>query len=276
MLVLGLGLVLGLLAIVQGTQTIDCEVWFLDIDYSEQESEQAMVCVDANDMSYDIELPPEIVQHLDEQGSSVTITDALVDESTIYLTDSSVVDIHRRRQRRLAQKQGTSRLLVLRITYIGTQPTLSSIQLAGRIFGTGSAAESVNVVDQYRRCSFGKLNIVPASGHNRIKNGIMEIDIDQAVSSSNTVRTLENAAADQATKILGNLPSQYEHVLMVMPTHKTISLSGSNYLAYAYLNGYRSVFNDAWAGRISATQHELGHNLNIGHSGQGKATYGDT
>jgi len=36
-----------------------------------------------------------------------------------------------------------------------------------------------------------------------------------------------------------------------------------------------SVYNDEWCTYLSAQLHELGHNLNLGHSGEGSQAYDD-
>merc|ERR1719343_558720 len=56
----------------------------------------------------------------------------------------------------------------------------------------------------------------------------------------------------------------------------TESSSGSeDWLAYAYADSYLSVFNDERCVYPSYQMHELGHNLNHGHSGIEGNTYGD-
>lgn len=46
-------------------------------------------------------------------------------------------------------------------------------------------------------------------------------------------------------------------------------------IAYAYLNQKISVYNDNWCLSLSGQMHELGHNLNLHHSGEGDEEYGD-
>lgn len=41
------------------------------------------------------------------------------------------------------------------------------------------------------------------------------------------------------------------------------------------MNGYRSVYNDSACRQVSTQVHEVGHNLNLNHSGQGNSEYGD-
>ena len=46
-------------------------------------------------------------------------------------------------------------------------------------------------------------------------------------------------------------------------------------IAYAYMNSWMSVYKDNWCNYVSAQMHELGHNLNLGHSNEGGAAYAD-
>ena len=41
------------------------------------------------------------------------------------------------------------------------------------------------------------------------------------------------------------------------------------------MNGYKSVYNDIACGQVSTQIHEVGHNLNLNHSGKGSEEYGD-
>ena len=45
--------------------------------------------------------------------------------------------------------------------------------------------------------------------------------------------------------------------------------------AYAYINSWLNVFHDDWCMSLSLQMHELGHNLNMGHSNEGGETYED-
>ena len=49
----------------------------------------------------------------------------------------------------------------------------------------------------------------------------------------------------------------------------------SNWIAYAYLDHWLSVYKDEWCTYHSAQMHEIGHNLNLQHSGEGNNEYDD-
>jgi hypothetical protein len=89
-----------------------------------------------------------------------------------------------------------------------------------------------------------------------------------------------------------------DHVIVCLPP----GTAGGDWLAYAYVNYWLSVFNDYWCKSPSVQMHEMGtfiraifvcsnnvvlsispdfghdvtgHNLNLGHAGEGFEEYGD-
>jgi hypothetical protein len=46
-------------------------------------------------------------------------------------------------------------------------------------------------------------------------------------------------------------------------------------IAWAYVNSKYSYYVDKWCGHISAQMHEVGHNLDLAHSGVDKDEYAD-
>ena len=56
---------------------------------------------------------------------------------------------------------------------------------------------------------------------------------------------------------------------MCLP-YGSLSSGRAGWLGYAYINHYLQVINNSWCGSPSVLVHELGHNLNLGHSGEGK------
>ncbi len=59
----------------------------------------------------------------------------------------------------------------------------------------------------------------------------------------------------------------------------TLTFHSSHYptlgIAYAYINSWNSVYSNEWCNYVSAQLHELGHNLNLAHSGEGTTEYAD-
>ena len=70
-------------------------------------------------------------------------------------------------------------------------------------------------------------------------------------------------------------------ILQTLSHHTIISsitftqLQITDGIAYAYIDHYLSVYNDEWCNYASGQVHEVGHNLNFGHSGEGSNKYAD-
>lgn len=62
---------------------------------------------------------------------------------------------------------------------------------------------------------------------------------------------------------------------MCLP-HGTLNGGSPNWIGYAYINHYLQVMNNGACQAVSGLVHEFGHNLNLGHSGEGSLQYGDT
>ena len=66
-------------------------------------------------------------------------------------------------------------------------------------------------------------------------------------------------------------------VCLLLPTSFLTHFVSFQYLgiAYAYYNSYLSVYRNDWCNYHSVQLHEIGHNLNFRHSGEGNDKYDD-
>jgi hypothetical protein len=285
----------------QTTTSILCRVMQIDVQYVQPQNKvnvsnangntvtnESYVCVmdtatkeqGTTGMAYGIELLDDILGQLnlqDDAQSWVSISDCIVDEANVVIrmlpnTKVTVVtkddgDDSNRRRRRLAPSIGKSTVLVLRVTYRGKDPSLSAVDLAGSVFGLGDyPPASLNLAGQMEACSFGKLVLTPGVGDG-IVDGVAEISIDERVWGDYSIRFLENLVVNKANRLFGTLSNKYEHVLIVVPELADLKFGGGGFLAYAFLRGNLSVYTDKWAGHITILAHEIGHNLNLHHSG---------
>ena len=159
-----------------------------------------------------------------------------------------------------------STVLVLHITALDSQTSASPSQLSDSVFGT--YGDPVNLVSQYRACSYGQKTFVPAEGP-YIVDGVAQISIgiNARGASSNTVI---NAVTSAANALLGSLAQNYDHVMYAIPPG-----TADSWIAFGYFNYFLTVYNDNWATTVSSQMHEIGHNFYLNHSSEGGNSYAD-
>ena len=158
-------------------------------------------------------------------------------------------------------------VLVVRIEADDASTSASASTISDDVFGTGS--DKINLKERFETCSYGQVVIEPASDSDHITDGVVEVTIPDTVSGASD-STIRNAAVNAATTLLGDLPSQFDHVMLCIPPG-----TSGGWIAYAYVNSWLSVYNDNWCLRPSGQVHEIGHNLGLAHSGEGSDPYGD-
>ncbi len=167
---------------------------------------------------------------------------------------------------------GQSTVLVLRVMADDSPYPLGEEPLAASVFG--SSNDHVNVASQYDGCSHGQKTLRRAEG-NDVHDGVLTVTLDTpaAGNDSSTLVAEATARAEARLGIGGNdsLGSVFDHVMYCIPPG-----TNDGWFAYAYLNGYRSVYNGLACTYPSAQGHELGHNLGLHHAGDGTEEYGDT
>ena len=184
------------------------------------------------------------------------------------LTIESIPMDHEAVQRRKLV-EGTKSVLVIRADANDSSTTSNESTLSDNWFGNGR--DTVNFKSQMEACSYNKFQVEKSTVNSSFgTDGVYSVNLDFNVAgvSDGTVR---NAMLDAAEAALGvsNLRNQADYVALCMPG----GTSGS-WIAYAYVNSWLSVYNNNWCGYVSAQMHEVGHNLNFGHSGE-SSTYDD-
>jgi hypothetical protein len=181
----------------------------------------------------------------------------LLDAPPTLMND--IEDTGIRKRRHLAVTAGVKTVLVVRVRATDRTTSSSEAQLASDIFGDNG--DQINLKSQYNDCSFGKLEITKAADRNgattKIRNGV--VTISPGVSTSVGDQKMVNAISAKLAKEFSTAASNLaDHVMYCLPP------GTFNGLAYAYLNGFRSVYNDSWCSSVSVQVHEMGHNLNLG------------
>jgi Gametolysin peptidase M11 len=227
----------------------------------------------------------------------------IVPDALVSVVDPPESFARRLGRRQLSSGTGDNIILVLRVNNRGAMPSLTASQLRGRFFGEGPDKVDVSLKSQMQACSFGQLRYQAAQGDG-IVGGIADIYISQNVGGD--VRVLENVVLKQFNAEYDeDFKNSLSNLALVFP--KNLEFQGRDWLgkyssiqssihstttrthivflsayilffsfpAYGYVNGYLTVFKDQWAGSFSAVAHEIGHNMNLHHSGRGTQPYGD-
>ncbi|KAL3893494.1 MAG: hypothetical protein SGARI_008139, partial [Bacillariaceae sp.] len=150
------------------------------------------------------------------------------------------------RRRRLAQTEGTRKVLVVRAETRGGDTIGRKEDLADRIFGIHG--NSINMRSQYLGCSHNKLDFVPFEGSTssgyQVTDGVIDVEINKDYRGSSRY-DVEDALEAAATNVVGNL-GQFDNVILCVPPG-----TSGGWIAYAYVNSWLSVYNDQWCEQLS-------------------------
>jgi hypothetical protein len=162
----------------------------------------------------------------------------------------------RNRQRHLTKATGVRTVLAVRVRASNSETSISEAALASDVYG--GDGDLVNLRSQYLACSHGKLDFRKAADRNgrstRIRNGVVTIavSIPTGVGDQNMVNAINTELNRQFLTHSANLAN---HVMYCLPPGTT------GRIAYAYINGYRSVYNDKYCSSASIQMHEIGVRL---------------
>jgi Gametolysin peptidase M11 len=109
-------------------------------------------------------------------------------------------------------------------------------------------------MSQFRQMSFGQLTFKP--------KGVYEIFIDQSIAlftGLNISEAAETAMVDQLD--LAKPSDLADRVLFCVPPGLQ-----KGFIAVTYRNYWRATFSDKFCHSMSATIHEIGHTIGLGHS----------
>ena len=158
------------------------------------------------------------------------------------------------RTRRLADKVGENKILVVRVSAGGgaeqTKSTLEAI--TNTVFDRSPSVQS-----QIRECSNGALTI--ANG------GAVEITLDYTIqgrtidSDDEMKGDFKRLVEEQLTTVL---PGEFDHVLYCLPLGTT-NFGASDWVAFATYTGYEGYFNDGSCEDVLTLMHEMGHNSKL-------------
>jgi hypothetical protein len=126
------------------------------------------------------------------------------------------------RKRGLQAVQKT--VLAVRINAPDVSTTPDVADISDSIFGT--TGDSINLKERFDSCSYGQLTFEGYEGTTSSKVeipgtkfavGVVEVDIDENVIGATNPDIIRDAALTVATELLGDLPSQFDHVMLCIP-----------------------------------------------------------
>ncbi|KAL7534367.1 hypothetical protein ACHAXR_005826, partial [Thalassiosira sp. AJA248-18] len=176
--------------------------------------------------------------------------------------------------RELAQTGDRTVLALKVIASDGLGATMTEFSLADSVFGSlVGGPDQVNLASQYTACSHGQLNFTPRPFKTSTStvvsdavDGVCTVNVASVASAGDSV--MRNEATTAIQTAFGASKGGADYVMVCVPD---ASMGG---IAYAYVNHWLSVYKNNWCTYPSAQLHEVGHNLNLAHSGETE-TYDD-
>jgi len=196
-------------------------------------------------------------------NSQLDLVNVEIDDKRIRPSEDSKI-LPRMRVTHRELNDNTKSMLVVRVIAQDSSSTLSKETLGDKVFGV--AGDQANLKSQYAACSYNQMNFTPAV-YDGVINGVLEISIAQNATNK-TASDIQEAVTD-ALGFSGK-PYFADHVMYCLPPG-----TSGGWIAYAYLNNWLSVYNDKWCQSLSTQMHEVGHNLNLGHSNEKGVAYAD-
>ena len=166
--------------------------------------------------------------------------------------------------RSLLRYSGTRPVLAVRVTAQGEGGSLAhdAAVVSNKLFGTSGDAETM--ASQFASCSYGNFNVAIDESYGGRLSAPGVLDVEIPMSLDNTRSDIRKAMQRAAEEKLGvKLPGPFGHVLFVQGRCQ----QDCGWAAYAYVNSWLSVYQGDYFMYPAVTMHEVGHNLNFGHSG---------
>ncbi|GFH44784.1 hypothetical protein CTEN210_01258 [Chaetoceros tenuissimus] len=133
--------------------------------------------------------------------------------------------------------------------------------------------DKVSMSSQFAKCSHNQVSFIPTTNRNgtggvNIVDGIVTVTIDANVEDGDVIvkQKIDDKLFDHFKTNRNNLA---DHVMYIYPDGVMAGI------AYANVNGVLSVYSGDWGSSLTATLHEIGHNLNLHHSGKAGNEYAD-
>lgn len=125
----------------------------------------------------------------------------------------------------LSQAKADHVVLAVRVKAKDYTTSASTEEIRDSIFG--SDGDTSNLSERYSTCSYGELTMSPFNGQTStqvsVVNGVYEVEIGSIVQDVNRIN-VANEVLSVLTSELGNLPAQFDHVMLCLPPNTASSL----------------------------------------------------
>ena len=145
---------------------------------------------------------------------------------------------------------GNKIMLALRVKAADASTTSTVDQISDAWFGTNG--DAVNFKSQTEACSYGKVEVQAGIFTSpSISNGVHTVNISNNAIGVNS-NVIWRAAVSQAEDDLGvsSLHGEFDYVMVCVPPG-----TSGNWIAYAYVNHWLSVYNNQWCNYVSGQMH---------------------
>ncbi|KAL7533597.1 hypothetical protein ACHAXR_010512 [Thalassiosira sp. AJA248-18] len=210
----------------------------------------------------------------DGEGVSSIVDDTIITNEFVVLKSGPIQLITNnedttRRRRRLNMYEGDKNTLIVRVTDSqGRAVPENASVLSDKFFGTDG--DQVTMKSGFDACSFGKFRVTYPSmdefGGALSAPGVVDVKVNIKLSQSaqGTVRTTVANAVE--AKLGVELPGPFQHVVFVVEKCYEVG-TDCGFAAYAYINHWLSLFVEDNYKYPAVQMHEIGHNINLAHSG---------
>jgi len=174
---------------------------------------------------------------------------------------------HRRQQEHERASQQVRTVMLVQVSTEDEMVTVGDAAFADVVF----ASDQYSVASHLSECSGGYApSLIPYN----TTNPVMSVQVN-GTSASHTRGSMLQAAKSAVEKELNltaSLSAIVDHAIFCVPN----GLSGPSFFASGAVNGFWSMAKSSqWCTNTMALQHELLHNMGLGHAGQDEDEYGD-
>jgi hypothetical protein len=154
---------------------------------------------------------------------------------------------------------GSMSIAFIRVSTRDAKIATSASQIQQNVFNS-----AVNIASQYRAMSFEKMQINPA--------GVFDVYLDNSISSYKGGLEMHDDIEAAMVQQLGlkSASDLADKVFFCIPEG-----TQRGFIAFSYVDSWKATFSGDWCTSLSATVHEFGHILGLGHSHIVSPDYGD-